>query len=308
MLTAFGVVLPIFSLIAIGWYIGQRRYLPDNAVDALNGYVVRLALPMLLFEFVAEADWGRLWHPGFAAAFGLGVAVVFIATYAINIRRQSATNRSISALAASYANTAFLGIPISQSLFGETGMAAAIIASLLTVGAIFALAILLVEIDMHRTKKWTKATQDVLISLVRNPLIAAPMLGGLWTLFGEPLPGALRQVTSLLGASASPVALVTIGLFLARTEPAAGSRGTVGMLMAMKLIGQPLATFGFVLLLAVPAPWSTLAVLIAALPTGTGPFMVARLYDHEAAETAKVILFTTILSVATISGLIALLV
>lgn len=307
MLTAFSVVLPVFSLIVIGWFVGRRGYLPGNAVDVLNGYVIRIALPLLLFQFVAEADWRTLWHPGFATAFALGVVTIFIATYALNRRHGSATHCSISALSASYANTAFLGIPISHALFGATGMAAAVVASLLTVGAIFAVSILLIEIDLHRSKGWARATRGVLISLARNPLITAPVLGGIWTLSGYPLPAPVRQVTSLLGASASPVALVTIGLFLALPRPDA-ARGNIGSLVALKLIGQPLVTFGFVTMLAVPAPWSILAVLIAALPTGTGPFMAAQLYRHDAAQTAKVILITTILSAATISALVALLV
>ena len=306
MFAALGVVLPVFSLIAIGWAVGRKGVLPDNAVDVLNGFVVRLALPVLLFQFVAEADWKTLWHPGFAAAFALGVASVFGLTYIGYARGGSVADRSIASLAAAYANTAFMGIPISVALFGQTGMAAAVVASLLTVGAIFAIAILLVEIDVHRSKGWAQASAGVAISLARNPLVSGPILGGVWALGGLPLPAPVHQLLSLLGAAASPVALVTIGLFLA-AMPRSADKAPVAPLVVMKLFVQPLVTAFFVWLLAVPAPWGGLAILIAALPTGTGPFMVAKLYEHEAALTARVILITTILSAATISVLIALL-
>jgi malonate transporter len=71
-------------------------------------------------------------------------------------------------------------------------------------------------------------------------------------------------------------------------------------LIAAKLIAQPLATFALAWALAVPVRWAAMATLIAALPTGTGPFMLARLYDAEAAVIARVILVTTILAAATI--------
>ena len=43
------------------------------------------------------------------------------------------------------------------------------------------------------------------------------------------------------------------------------------------------------------------ALLLAALPTGTGPFMLAEFYGRQALVTSRVVLATTILSVATLS-------
>jgi predicted permease len=44
---------------------------------------------------------------------------------------------------------------------------------------------------------------------------------------------------------------------------------------------------------------------MSALPTGTGPFMVAEFYKREATVTARVVLISTVLSVATLTALIA---
>jgi predicted permease len=47
-------------------------------------------------------------------------------------------------------------------------------------------------------------------------------------------------------------------------------------------------------------------VLLAALPTGTGPFMLAEFYGREASLTGRVVLTSTVLSVLTISTYLAL--
>jgi malonate transporter and related proteins len=47
-------------------------------------------------------------------------------------------------------------------------------------------------------------------------------------------------------------------------------------------------------------------VLLAALPTGTGPFMLAEFYNREASLTGRVVLVSTVLSIATISIYLAL--
>ena len=76
-------------------------------------------------------------------------------------------------------------------------------------------------------------------------------------------------------------------------------------IVALKLIVQPLVTG--VLVFAVfdlARPWSTAALLLSALPTGTGPFMLAKLYDREAAVISRAILVSTILSLVTTSLLV----
>jgi predicted permease len=47
--------------------------------------------------------------------------------------------------------------------------------------------------------------------------------------------------------------------------------------------------------------------LLSALPVGTGPFMLAKLYNRQPAVTSRAILLSTLLSVLTVSILVALL-
>lgn len=311
MLAILAVVIPVFAVVLIGWIAGRSGLLPTSAVPALNIFTVQLALPVLLFQFVAEADWSKLWHPGLVGAFGGGIAIIFAMTLLLGGRERAVADRTGDALAAAYGNGAFIGIPLVQGLFGEAGLATAVIASLLTICLIFAIAILLIEIDVHRDKGAGLAARAVLASLARNPMIIGPAAGALWALTGITVPEPVHRVTSLIGSTASPVALVTIGLFLADAAPAAGARigiRAVAPLILLKLVGQPLVTFALTVALGVPRPWAGAAILMAAMPTGTGPFMLAQLYDRDAATIARVILVTTILSVATIAILARLLI
>ena len=54
------------------------------------------------------------------------------------------------------------------------------------------------------------------------------------------------------------------------------------------------------------APFVTdTALLLSALPIGTGPFMLAKLYGREASVTSRAILVSTVLSLVTVSALLA---
>src|ERR1700760_1451651 len=87
MFSTLMIVLPIFALIFAGWLARRIGVLGPHATTELNRFVVYLALPALLFDIVAHARWVDLWQPGFIASFGLSVAVIFVITVALRLRR-----------------------------------------------------------------------------------------------------------------------------------------------------------------------------------------------------------------------------
>ncbi|MDO7843377.1 AEC family transporter [Sphingomonas immobilis] len=309
-MTVLSAVLPVFLTIAAGWLFGRIRKIDGGGVALLNAYVVWVALPALLFDFIAEADWAVLGQGRFALVFFGGIAITFLATMLLPARAgdgRGLADRSIQSLAASYANTAYMGIPLLGTLFGAAGTAAAVLASILTVCLIFAFSIALVETDVRRGSGFAATLLRVGAGVLRNPIVLSPLAGLAWNLTGLAMPHAAQSFLKLLGGSATPVALVTIGMFLAIPRPAV-PKLPLALTAIAKLALQPLATAALLMLIPLPKPWAAAALLLAALPTGTGPFMVAQLYGRDMALTARTILITTILSVATVSGLAFLLI
>lgn len=299
-------VFPLFALILIGYISGRKRLLGAGAVDSLNKFVVWMALPALLFQAMAQITWEQINQPGYVAASSLAIAAVFLVSYVMDRhRRGRLADASIEGLASSYSNAGFMGIPLCLMVFGPESLPAVIIATLLTACVLFAFSIVLIEIDLLGSRNIFGTARKVVMSLLRNPLVAAPLLGLTIAAIQVPLPYAVLQFTTLLGAAASPCALVTIGLFLAQGEPAE-HHGAVWRIVALKLILHPLIAFVLVRwVFDMPPMWAATAVLLAALPVGTGPFMLAKLYEREPATTSRAILISTVLSLATVSVLVA---
>lgn len=300
-------VFPLFALILLGYLSARKRLFGPGAVDVLNKFVVWMALPALLFQAMAQISWDEINQPGYLAASSLSIAIVFSVSYLLDRKRHGRlADASIEGLAASYSNAGFMGIPLCLMVFGPESLPAVVLAILLTACALFAFSIVLIEIDLLGSPNVGRTIRKVGLSLLRNPLVAAPLLGLLVALSGLPLPEAVLQFTTLLGAAASPCALITIGLFLAQGKPTE-HRAAVWRIVSLKLILHPLITFVLVYwVFSMPPMWASIAVLLAALPVGTGPFMLAKLYEREPAVTSRAILISTVLSVATVSGLLAL--
>lgn len=299
--------LPVFVLILLGWVIGRRHVLGANAVDVLNLFVTQIALPALLFRAMATITPADLANTGFLLAFAFPMLACCAASFLLDRQRSLATT-AIDALSAGYANTAYMGIPICLLLLGQHALLPAVLASLLTVCALFALAIVLVELDLQETPNFVRTLGHVALSLIRNPLVAGPVLGGLYAATRLPLPDTLLSLLTLLGNTASPVALVTIGLFLAEAAATPVRPATLASLVSLKLLVQPALTAALAYgVFRMDPLWARCAVLLAAMPTGTGPFMLAKLYGRDAGLTSRTILVSTVLSVLTVSVAITLL-
>ncbi len=306
MIVLFSIVLPIFALIGAGWGARRAALFGPSAAAELNRFVVFLGLPALLFHIMAKADFQALDQPRFAAAFGLGSILVFVATVLVRrARGVSLADAALDGLNAGYANTGFIGFPLCLAAFGPATLTLVTISAILTVCGLFALAIIVVESTLQKGAR-LPVIGRVALSLFRNPLVLAPVLGVLYGGTGLGLPAGVERFLALLGDNAaSPVALVSLGAFLADARGRPDWR-SLSALTLLKLIGQPALTWLLARFVFQMAPQETaVAVVLSALPTGTGPYMLAQLYRRDATVTAGSIMATTVLSVVTISVLLA---
>ena len=309
MFSALTIILPIFALIFAGWLARRCNVLSASATSELNRFVVYLALPALLFDIIAHASWSEIWLPGFITAFGVGTLLLFVLTVLLRLRKpRHLADAAIDGLNAGYANVGFIGFPLLATVLGKEALAPTLIATILTVCVLFAFAIILIEISLQTETRQTHLIRKVGGQLIRNPLVIAPLVGALVPLTGIHIPQSADTFLKLLGGAAAPCALVTLGLFLAeKRDTSERDNLTTTLLVALKLIVHPVITWVLAsLVLHLPPLLTHSAVLLAALPTGTGHFMLAEFYQREATATSNSILISTIISLLTISGYLVL--
>lgn len=302
------VAMPIFVLIGIGYLCRRCDVLPKTSSSELSRFVVYLALPALLFDATAHlnpADFGNInYIVVFAAGMGCAVLLTLCIRLVQKVRLVDAT---IDGLGAGYANVGFMGIPLCLLAFGRESLVPAVIATVMTACVLFAISIVVIETSMHADTSPAQTLVKVSRSLLRNPLVLAPLFGTLCAVSDITVPGSIEQVFKLLGAAAGPCALVSLGLFLAQPIPKAASepRG-VWLIVMMKLFGQPVVTAVLAYwVFRLPQMWADTAVLLSALPIGTGPFMLAERYGREASAVSRAILLSTAGSLVSVSVILA---
>jgi malonate transporter and related proteins len=301
MFATLGIVLPIFALILAGYICRKSGALGGQASSELNRFVVYLALPALLFDVMSKIQFSVLYQPGFVGAMSVGTGGLFVFTLLLRKRKHHVAEASLDALNASYANVGFIGLPLCAVALGSESLAPATLATMFTVCVLFAAAIILIELGIQTERSVSHALRKVASQLVRNPLLVAPILGVLVAATGRQLPASVESFVKLLGAASSPCALVALGLFLAERRTDFDKAGAV-QLVLLKLVVHPAITWVLAYhVFSMPPVWAQSAVLLTALPTGTGPFMLAEFYDREATTTSATILFSTIGSLITVT-------
>lgn len=307
MLSTLEILLPVFGLIFAGFGCRRRNLLGPTAASELNRFVVWLALPALLFDTMAHATWHQLYQPAFVATFALACAGVFVLILVARLLSgRPLADASVDAIAGSYPNTGYIGFPLCLIAFGPVSLTPTTIATILVACVQFAIAIVLIEIGLQSERAPHRLALKVLKSLARNPLIVSPIIGVLVASAHITLPQSAETFLKLLSGAASPCALVSLGLFLAeKRQGAATGSGTSLLLTGTKLLLQPALTWWLAArVFALPPMLVEMAVVLAALPTGTGPYMLAEFYRREAHITSRTILLSTLGSLVTLSLLL----
>ncbi|MDH1262201.1 AEC family transporter [Pseudomonas sp. GD03944] len=301
MASVFNVILPVFALILAGFLCRRWGILGASAASEINRMVVWLCLPALLFKATATAAWEQIWQPQFILVYSGATLAVFAVTLLWRLRHTgNLADASIQGLSASYANTGYMGIPLCLLVLGDAGLAPALVATLIVVCVLFALAVVCIEVALQDEKSLHRAVAKVALALAKNPLVVSPLLGGLWAASGQSLAVPVEQFLTLLASATAPCALISLGLFLAHKQVGRGE-GSIPLVL-IKLVAHPLITWVLAFhVFNLPPLWAYAALLMSALPTGTGPFMLAEFYRREAAVVSYTILLSTLGSLVTLS-------
>ena len=299
------ILFPVFAVIATGYLLGRFKVLSAASGEALNAFVYWVALPALLFGAMARVDLVEIYNVSFIAAFaGASFATWIIFTFIGRIVfKLDHAEAALHGLNGAYANTGYMGIALAITAFGQEAALPAIIATVISVLSVI-LAVIPVEIARHKTTNYFTILRRLAIAVLKNPMIIAPCAGLLWSASGFEIAISLTKYLDLLAAAAGPCALFSIGLSLVRGRISENMAELISMTFGKLVINPLLTAIAVIVIFPTDPLWTKVAILLAALPVGSGPFVLANAYGLYSRQTAAVMVLTTILSLATLSLII----
>lgn len=305
-MTILGALFPVFGLIVVGYFCGRYEVLGARAFEVLNRFVISVTLPILTFRSIALMDPRSLAVPSMFVAITGGAFLTYSLAFLIERRLgNSAAQSNIAALCGCFSNTGFIGLPIAILAFGKDSIAPVAVAMLIYSAIVFTLGLVMSEVTASHGQGPREGARLALRATMRSPLIVLAVVGVIWSSLRLPLSGPGDVLLNTLAQATAPCALTAIGIFIALPRETAAP-APILRVTSFKLIVHPLITAGLLWLLPpIPALWSKVAILMAAMPCGASGFVLAGKAGRSAMElSAWSITLTTVLASVTLAGVL----
>ena len=241
------VTTPFFALVLLGWIAARAGPLPESAIPGLNAYVLFFALPCMLFRFGAGLPLARLADPALLGIYLVWALLMVALTIAVTLRTRrrpggvDLRDAAFGALVAAFPNAGFMGVPLLVAMFGDAAAGPVIGAIVLDLVVTSTLCLALAQAESARRlgDAERRAAHAALIALrgaltIRCPgrsSSAPPRQRSDWSRSRRS-----SQIVRMLGDSATPVALFTIGAVLFRAGNHVHSRTPVRHFLPVALI------------------------------------------------------------------------
>ena len=281
-LTVLQIVAPVFLLALIGVIWVRLGY--DYSVQFVTRLAMTLSVPCLIFTALmkTEIDRGILLSTVWAtvAAYGAVTIAFFLIVKLAKLDIQTYLAPLI------FGNTGNLGLPLALFAFGQEGLGFAVV--------IFAI----MGIYSFTFGIWLVSGGGSLTKVVKEPLVGATLLGGLFMFQGWQTPIWLTNALDLIGQMAIPLMLITLGVALARLTPSSIWRGFV--LSVIKVTTCALVAYAVGSFFALSHVALAVLVLQVATPVAVTSYLLAEKYGADAQEVASLVVISTLLSVVAI--------
>ena len=299
MIGFFLLSLPVFGVIGVGWAATRAHLLASGALDALNVFSFRFALPALVLRLIAGQPLRQSFNPGFYAGYLASGAVVFMLVLGVSRLTAASTVAAAGAHAttATVSNLGFLGPPLMLAFFGERGAGPLAMAILAEIMVLLSLGGVLMGANGDARRS---IGSQILRGTVFNPVVTAIVLGAMLAGTGLALPEPITRFLAFLGGAAGPTALFALGGALALQRLDRSTAVAACLISLVKLVVYPLLTWivlGHVMTLE--PFWVQAGVLIACLPSAGNIYVLAQRYDADPPRVSAAILLSTIASVVT---------
>ena len=295
---------PVFLLIALGYLAGRLNWIRDSAVKDLSNLVFLLLIPALLFRTMSAVHVETLDLRPLLAYFPAALLLLFASIAWRGFTRSSV----VMALGGVFSNMVMIGITLVELAYGKEA-----VVTLLTLVSVHALILLtlgsiVLELVVAREAReggeraphvletaWS-AFKGALIHPIPLPILC----GLLFAQTGWSLPTVVDKPLQLLGSAFGPIALVLVGVTLART-PLGGHFKSALWITASKNLLLPLMVGLSAWAWGITGLPMTAMVVAAALPMGANVFLFSQRYEVAEGLTTAAMGLSTVLALFTLT-------
>lgn len=296
LMVAFNVVVPLFLMMALGYFLKAVRLYDDHVLNKMNNLVFKVFLPILLFIDLYSTDLRSVFNPKLVIYAGCSVlAAFFLSLVFVCLTEKDHKIRGALVQGIFRSNFIIFGIPIARSIYGDNAAASAAI----LIAIVIPLFNILVVTEMEIFRGGKVKIRSILKGIATNPLILSCAAGFLFLFLKIPIPDLIYGTLSDLSHVATPLALIILGGSIQFSKTKGYLKqilsGLLGKLVVVPAIFLPIAA-------ALGFRGQEMAVLIALYcsPVAVSSFVMAQNMDSDGELAGQFVVLGAAFSVITI--------
>lgn len=296
---SLNAVMPVFMTMLLGIFFRRIGWISRDFASMMNGFVFKVALPVLLFQDLSSVDFKAVWDTGFVCFcfFATLAGILAITCLARIFVPKDCQGEFVQA---SYrSSAAIIGIAFMQNIYGSAQIGALMILAtvpLYNVGAVLVLTLL--RPDQKGLDK--EALGRSVKGIVTNPIILGIAAGVLWSALKLPQPVIMERTVKNIASVATPLGLLSLGASFDKK----GALNKRGLTLAASVIKLVVLT-GIFLPAAVRLGFreqKLIAILVMlGSATTVSSFVMAKNMGYEGTLTSGTVLATTLFSSVTLT-------
>ena len=305
MAVVIAALLPVFLLIVLGFILKRTLMRLETQWHGLERLTYYVLLPALLIQTLVKADLTKVPVAGVGGALLLSALLMSLLCLAIRppLARWGVDGPAFTSIFQGATRwQTYVAFAVSSNLFGEAGLALASVAmvAIIPLVNVFSVAVL-----AHYVSPGKRSVGSIAMTVVRNPLIWACLIGLLLNVAHIPLPKLWHEVADALGRSSLAIGLLVTGAGLhleGMFRPSRAASATV----FLKLVLMPVIAVALGLLFGLADSNLAIVTACAAVPASSSAYVLARQMGGDAPLLAQIITLQTILAAITMPIAIAL--
>jgi len=287
-------LIPVFALIALGWAIARLKLFSHGFWPELEKLTYYILFPALLIHRLANANFESLSLSDAAIPVITALTVTSIATFIWHFLFKVDAADFTSVYQGAIRFNTYLALASVNALTGDEGLIIAAVVIAILIPMINLLCVSVFQFMLHR-----QSSNPYWKTLATNPLILGCLIGIGINLSQIELPLVVMEWLGMLGKTALPLGLIAVGVGIKVRQMGHHWLSLISA-SAFKFIAMPLGFLLGAILLEANSLITEILIIIAAQPTASSAYILARQLGGNTTLMANIISSQTLLAILSI--------
>lgn len=296
-------LLPICFIIFTGYMFKHMKFPARDFWPLADKFTYYVLMPALLVYKLSAAKIDLSHTINLVATSLSSIVGVLALLILLNVMLHFENRAFTSIVQGGIRFNTYVLLAFVDTAYGDKGL---VLAAIVMAFAIPFINVVCISIFAIYTRNGKFSFRSFLMTIVKNPLIGACVIGGLINASGIHLPLFILKSLAIVSSAALPMGLLSVGVGLELGHIRHAKKELVVATIS-KLVLFPLFSYGIGLFLGLDGMALSIAVIFGAMPTAVSSYILARELGGDVSLMASIITLQTIVCMGTLFLLVPLL-